>query len=70
MVNQKQKHSDIWYTVFSAELATYLIKNDIMLATAEPDKSNPRRNVFIFAKTPRLLELVQEYTEQRRKDRG
>lgn len=55
--------------IMNPNLAIYLLRNGYQIIDLEPNKSDPRRTVFIFREDEGLYDVMTEYTNMTREQK-
>lgn len=54
-----------YYKCFSARMANYLVHQGFCMVDKEPNMKNPQYDVFLFIRSPELMEKVTEYSNNK-----
>ena len=58
----KQNEKNTCYTIYSQKLMAILVLKGFVLVDMRPDKKGNGKNVFFFKHSPKIREVVKEYT--------
>lgn len=58
----KQNEKNTCYTIYSQKLMAILVLKGFVLVDMRPDKKGNGKNVFFFKDSPKIREVVEEYT--------
>lgn len=56
--------NELYYTIFTVDMAIYLINKGFELVLPRVDKKDSNKLVYIFRKTPELEDCIKSYRNQ------